>query len=409
MRPVSAAVFEKALMAAGEAELNAKSCGCPQCGRTLKSPKNTRRSIDTQHGRVALARPYFYCRNCHLGVCPFDEKVGLAPTFKQYDLQRPAARLMAEVPFETASRLFKDLTGNEMSDHCMHEMGERLADATDIARVLPTKKNVEEIIARHAKQTGWRPMLVVAADGALLPTRPKEAGRDEKRGPGEWREAKGFRIYMLAKERIEQVMSWHEIASEAEFGEALRFAATLVPVDKVRIALVGDGAPWVADRMKEAFPTGREVLDYYHCSEHVHGLAETLYPRDDDKQALWVESTMARLSDGQVEGVIWTLERTRAATPEAKKGIEDLAQYLLNNIDRIDYASAKRGGYPRGSGGIESANKFICQVRMKRPGAWWYAINGNAMLRLRCSAYNGTFDEVFAKYKLINKLGYENS
>jgi hypothetical protein len=409
MKPVSATVFEKALMSLGEAELRMQSCECPQCGQILRVPKNTRRTIDTQHGRLALQRPYFYCRKCHLGVCPFDAKVGLAPTYKQYDLQKPAARLMAEVPFETASRLFKDLTGNEMSDHCMHEMGERLAKASDLVRVLPTRKKVEQIIADYAKNTGWRPVLVVSADGAHLPTRPKQAGRAEKRGSGEWREAKGFRIYLLAKDRIEQVMSWHEIANEEEFGEALKFAATLIPIDKVRIALIGDGAPWVWNRMKEAFPTGKEVLDYYHCSEHVHKLAEVQYPDDTDRQALWIESTMARLNDGDPQGVIWGLERMNPATKDAGKEIRKLIVYLNNNAHRIDYASAKRGGYPRGSGGIESANKFICQVRMKRSGAWWYTINGNAMLRLRCATYNGTFDTVFARYKAMQKSDYENS
>ena len=44
-----------------------------------------------------------------------------------------------------------------------------------------------------------------------------------------------------------------------------------------------------------------------------------------------------------------------------------------------------QGGYPIGSGGIESANKFICHVRLKRSGAWWLKPNCNSMLKLRCS------------------------
>jgi hypothetical protein len=41
-----------------------------------------------------------------------------------------------------------------------------------------------------------------------------------------------------------------------------------------------------------------------------------------------------------------------------------------------------------GSGGIESSNKFICHVRLKRSGAWWYEANSNHMLALRCAKYN---------------------
>jgi hypothetical protein len=402
MRPVSAAVFKQGLLSRGQSELVARSCACPKCGATLKNPKMASRKIDTMHGAVEIERPYFYCRSCCAGFCPFDSKVGLASAAKQFDLQKRAAELMAEVPFETASRLFEKLTGQSISDHCLHEIGERLAEASDIVDVLPTAKKINEIIAEHANDSGWRPMLAVAADGAHLPTRPKEAGRAEKRGAGEWREAKGFRIYMVGKERIEQIMSWHQIANEEEFGESLAFAATLIPQDKVRIALLGDGAPWLWKHMTKSFPTGKEVLDYYHCSEHVHKLAEIQYEKDPDAQASWIESTMVRLHAGEVGAVVWGLERMNPASDLAADEIRKLVGYLENNAHRIDYDAAKRGGYPRGSGGIESANKFICHVRMKRSGAWWYTINGNAMLRLRCSIYNATFDEVFAKYKKFN-------
>jgi hypothetical protein len=118
---------------------------------------------------------------------------------------------------------------------------------------------------------------------------------------------------------------------------------------------------------------------------------------------------MAKLNEGDVGSVIWGLDRMNPASKQAGEEIEKLAVYLNNNAHRINYKAVKRGQYPRGSGGIESANKFICHVRMKRSGAWWYVINGNAMLRLRCSVYNGTFDEVFARYKHIHRSGDKNS
>ena len=59
----------------------------------------------------------------------------------------------------------------------------------------------------------------------------------------------------------------------------------------------------------------------------------------------------------------------------------------------------RRAGYPVGSGGSESANKFICHARLKRSSAWWYVANSNHMLALRCAKYNGTFERVFDRYK----------
>ena len=69
-------------------------------------------------------------------------------------------------------------------------------------------------------------------------------------------------------------------------------------------------------------------------------------------------------------------------------------------LDQINYRSARRSGIPIGSGGIESANKFICHSRLKLSGAWWLKENSNTMLRIRCAIYNGTFDRVFEHYKL---------
>ncbi|MBM9538832.1 hypothetical protein [Desulfobulbus alkaliphilus] len=67
-------------------------------------------------------------------------------------------------------------------------------------------------------------------------------------------------------------------------------------------------------------------------------------------------------------------------------------------LHRINYAHNRRGEYVIGSGGIESANKFICHVRLKRSGAWWLKENGNGMLALRCAIVNGTLDEAFRRY-----------
>src|SRR5438128_4635883 len=83
-----------------------------------------------------------------------------------------------------------------------------------------------------------RPVLVVACDGAHAPTRPP-GGRKTKRGPGTWREAKGFRLYLVGPEdRVIHVASWHEIADKAELSRALGVMAMRVPHDHVGIALV---------------------------------------------------------------------------------------------------------------------------------------------------------------------------
>jgi len=77
---------------------------------------------------------------------------------------------------------------------------------------------------------------------------------------------------------------------------------------------------------------------------------------------------------------------------EAAQAIANSWEYLNKPRERTRYRQFRRGGYPLGSGGLESSNKFLCHVRLKRSGAWWYEINSNQMLALLCAKYNSTFD-----------------
>lgn len=264
--------------------------------------------------------------------------------------------------------------------------------------VIPDEVEIARRIAKVRGKSKRRPVLVVATDGAHVPTR-KSPGRTGKRGPGEFREAKGFRIYLVGSGgRIVQVASWHQIMNADECAEVLKMVAGRIPQGKACIALIGDGAAWLWRAMTEAFPDGREVLDYYHCSEHIHALAEAAYAKYRLKALQWTEATMSRLYYGEVGMVIGGLKRMKPSSDEAQEQIRKLVGYLTNNAHRIDYKRNRFGGYAIGSGGIESANKFICHTRLKRSGAWWLKENGNGMLALRCAIANGTLDLIFEKY-----------
>ena len=94
-----------------------------------------------------------------------------------------------------------------------------------------------------------------------------------------------------------------------------------------------------------------------------------------------------------------SLKKMETNSPEAQEEAQKLVGYLTNNGERVNYGRYRRVGYPIGSGGIESANKYIGGIRLKRSGAWWYGEKANEMLALRGAIYNGTYEKVFASYK----------
>jgi hypothetical protein len=386
-----------------------RSAPCPQCGRPVAARAVVSRTLETLVGRVELDRPYFYCVPCGQGFFPPDATLELAAGHKQFDIQQAAAKLAAEVPYETAQELFRELTGVELSTARMHELTNAVADGVGVLDVAPSREEIAAKIAAAAEGRRWRPVVVLAIDGAEVPTRPataqaRRAGRKHQRAKrarwqGQWREAKGFRFYLVDDDRIVHLLSWHQVQDDEELFAALRQVkeAGLIPEGQVRLCVVADGAHWIWKGVQQLFPTAEEVLDYYHCAEHVHRLAAAQYAAQPERALEWVEATMARLFAGEVDGVLWGLQRMRPATAAAE--IVDLSGYLHNNHDRIHYQSQRRAGYPLGSGGIESAHKFICHVRLKRSGAWWYVANSNHMLALRCAQYKGTFERVFARYR----------
>jgi hypothetical protein len=388
-----------------------RTASCPQCGRGVAARAVVSRTVETLVGSVALDRPYFYCVPCGQGFFPLDAAVGVAAGRKQFDVQQAAAKLAAEVPYETAQELFQALTGVELSTAWMHELTNTVGEGLGVLDVAPPREELAAKIVAVAEGRRWRPIVVLAIDGADVPTRPDVAkgrrpGRKQRRAKrarwhGQWREAKGFRFYLVDDDRIVHLLSWHQIQSDEELFAALQQVkdAGLLPEEQVRLCVVADGAHWIWQGVQQLFPTAVEILDYYHCAEHVHALAAVQY-EDRPEQALeWVEATMARLFAGEVDGVIWGLQRMRPATAPAAPAVADLVGYLQNNRERIHYRSQRKAGYPLGSGGIEAAHKFICHVRLKRSGAWWYVANSNHMLALRCAKYNGTFERVFDRYK----------
>jgi len=207
---------------------------------------------------------------------------------------------------------------------------------------------------------------------------------------------------LLGDDRIIHIASWHQIPDEAQFGKDLDLAASRVPQQSVRIALLGDGAGWLWKHMTSCFPKRREVLDYYHCAEHVYKVAKAQYGEKSIKGIEWVENTICCPFYTEVSNVIGGLRRMQPKDNEAKEEIRKLIGYLNNNREKIHYKSDRKGGYSIGSGGIESANKFISYTRMKRSGTWWVKETGNEMLRIRCAIYNGTYDKVFESYKRAN-------
>lgn len=383
--------------------LNQQNCDCPECGKSMQRQGKLSKTIQTLAGQFELTRPYFYCRACSLGYYPLDEALGLSESSKQYDVQDVEAWLSSETAYETASETYERITGVKLSEHHMHETTNTIGQEVRVLDVCPSREEIDKKIKTLSKDKFRRPIMMLALDGAHGPMRPEPSPhpRKGKRGKGEYKEIKGFRLYLIDGQTIIHLISWHQVCADHELAEYLVKIkeAGLIPEEKIRLGIIGDGAPWIWNRCKEIFPSAKEILDYYHCSEYVHGVANAHYGKETREALQWCEATLTRIHYGYHEDVLGGLGKMKAQTQDVQDKIDTFYNYLANHCEKMNYGSVKRGGYHIGSGAIESANKFISHTRLKRSGAWWYIQNANNILKIRCAKYNGTYDKVIEKYK----------
>jgi hypothetical protein len=161
-----------------------RTAACPQYGQTVVARGPQERTVETLVGAVRLQRPYFYCERCQLGMVPLDEALQVTERRKQPDVQKAAVHLTKEVPYETACELFEELTGLSLSAHTAHEVTHEVAAGLTVLDVAPSREEILAKITAVATSQPWRPILVLAIDGAEVPTRPETAKGRRPDHPG---------------------------------------------------------------------------------------------------------------------------------------------------------------------------------------------------------------------------------
>ena len=252
---------------------------CPECSRRLKTRGDKSRQVETVIGSFELSRPYFYCTACHYGFYPVDRALGLSQDTKQFDVQDIEAWLAGELPFDTAEEAYKRCTGNIAGKHHIHKVTRAVAEELNVLAACPGREELLLRLDNIAANKFRRPVLMLALDGAHAPLRPEPSPRSGKRGQGSWKGSKGFRFYLVDSERIIHLISWHQVQTDKELALALQAIkdADFFPEDRVPLCVIGDGAPRIWNRIKGIYPEAKEVLDYYHCAEHLQELAHAQY------------------------------------------------------------------------------------------------------------------------------------
>ena len=355
--------------------LQQRTWACPHGPRLLAARPAPPRTVPPMGGAVCLARPSCDGMPCQPGCAPVDEARQRAERRTPGDRQQAGARWAAEVPVETAQERCAEGPGLSWSEQPGQEGAGALRHAWGVLEVSPTAAELAPRVAESAAGTTWRPVVGGASAGALVPTRPAPAtgavaGRRHTRAqraswPGAGQEAQGLRFSRVERARLVPRLSGDPVHTDAAVGAALRRGqeAGLIPAAQGRRGVRGDGAPWSWTQLSARCPTAVQSLDDDHGRAQVHQGASRPVGEDTGPEPAWVEALRARRCWGSVP---WASEGVAALPPRESPAAEAIRKrmgWLRNTERRRHDRTARQGGSPLGSGGIEAANKGSRPVR----------------------------------------------
>jgi len=348
----------------------------------IPKSKNDRITIFTSMGDVC------FHKNHPLATAPGGFKIS---PYMQEHLCRAGTRLTFEEASEQVAELKGVAVNAKQIERLCHYYGELLGQ-------VDWKQTYNE--ATQLRLPLKDELTYAMMDGSMILTRQKDES---------WKEVKLCRTFRSG-DRVEDVSKDRNLIGHSDYvahlGKHVDFFDKVIEVLPTQSPLVFicDGAKWIWKWIEEYYPSSTQILDLYHCKEHLYAFAKIYYPKDEHQSRKWVESCIELLMNKKISELLTATSELSCSQKQLEKEKQKLVTYLQNNENRINYGLYKEQGLLFGSGAIESANRDIIQKRMKLSGQRWTLSGAQQMLNLRVcykSGYNRKLHELITHYQNV--------
>lgn len=324
----------------------------------------------TAFGPIKWTRRHFVCQPCKDSGYPADQVLGV-DGYLSPRIRRLACRLSGDHGFDVAAdRLWEMLKvrvdGETLRRHCEAEGAAMAAwvrhqpAAAAGFRAATGDAEVQVDAGKVNTTGGWRDLKVVA-----FAKRPRGASAT----PDQWDRRRlprpTTRFGLADIEGIETFRrDWRGWADLLGLGSGLD------------LSVLADGAEWIWNAADAQFPGSRQVLDVYHALEHVAAAAKGLYGAETaEAKASYAAGQTAVLENGWTGVCRWVGEELAAADTDARRRVlDELINYAVKHVKRMDYRCRLAEGRSIGSGMVEGAIKTM-GLRLKARGARWIERN----------------------------------
>jgi hypothetical protein len=183
-----------------------------------------------------------------------------------------------------------------------------------------------------------------------------------------------------------------EVFGELVWAEARRRGWERAPDTEV----LGDGAVWIWNLAADYYYDSRQIVDWYHGTEHLACVARLLEGEGTDAARRWFKAQETVLYQGHAVRIAQHLEAVARTRPGIAEELRKEAGYFRNNERRMNYLEMREEGWAIGSGMVESGVKQF-KARFTGAGMRWSRAGAERLLPVRAAVMGHRFDELWQR------------
>ena len=266
--------------------------------------------------------------------------------------------------------------GCAVDESVIHALVQRLGAKAEVQ----TQERLKQAPVESQPQRAASELALLMIDGWFARFRGPGWGKKKtKKERVEWHEIKNGVFYLHEQagrtEGGRGVISGKTVVrtqgDSTDLGQRLHWEALRGGLGRAQQTLVlGDGVPWIWNLKDNRWPQARELLDFWHGSQHLWSLGRAYNRMNEAKAKPWVQKQMDRLYQGREQKVLSEISGLKASRSQCGQIVRKEKNYFAGHSKRMNYKKIADKGWPIGSGPVESSCRQD-QRRFKGPGQSW--------------------------------------
>jgi hypothetical protein len=156
--------------------------------------------------------------------------------------------------------------------------------------------------------------------------------------------------------------------------------------------VVADGAAWIWNLVADYLYDARQVVDWYHATEHLGVAAKLAFGEATPQAVRWFKQQETPLFQGHADQIALTITQLAEEKPAERENLLQQAGYFDHHKHRMDYLEMRTDGWVIGSGMVESGGKRF-KDRFTKAGMRWSRAGAERLLPFRGAVMGRRFDE----------------